>query len=127
MRHQARTLNRITLAVLLAVSMLAGAQGLSASPVGGPKGTVTRVGAYRTDRFRAITFRADEQAIVVVRGDGSTALRLSVFDENGNLIDDDTCRYDRCVASWNPKWTGPFYITVENLGGESNDYAMAVN
>jgi hypothetical protein len=49
-----------------------------------------------------------------------------VYDEKGNLIDDDTCQYDRCVATFTPLWAGPFTITVENLGSVYNEYSMLV-
>jgi hypothetical protein len=94
--------------------------------VGGPKVTRTQVSAHSTDRFNPITFRAGEEATVIVQGDGDTVLHLRVLDQNGHLIDEDTCQYDRCVANWTPKWTGPFYITVENLGGVYNEYGMLV-
>ncbi|MGD0011528.1 MAG: hypothetical protein ABSE93_23685 [Terriglobia bacterium] len=51
---------------------------------------------------------------------------LRVYDEKGNLIDDDTCQYDRCVATFTPLWAGPFTITVENLGSVYNEYSMLV-
>ena len=63
---------------------------------------------------------------MIVEGDGDTVLHLRVFDENGNLMDEDTCQYSRCVATWTPRWAGPFYITVENLGGAYNEYSMLV-
>jgi hypothetical protein len=116
--------SRILLTLSLAASMLIGVASLSADPVDGPKFTTTRVGAHSTDRFNAITFRAGKEADVVIEGDGDTVLHLRVFDQNGNLMDDDTCQYSRCVATWTPKWTGPFYITVENLGGVYNEYSM---
>jgi hypothetical protein len=117
-------LNRILLALSLAASLFIGAASLSADPVDGPKSTTTDVLAHSTDRFRAITFRAGEEADVIVQGDGDTVLHLRVFDQNSNLMDEDTCQYSRCVAIWTPRWTGPFYITVENLGGVYNEYSL---
>jgi hypothetical protein len=114
------------LAAALAASLGAGAGTVSGAPVDGPKITRTQVRAHSTDRFNPITFRAGEEATVIVQGDGDTVLHLRVFDQNGNLIDEDTCRYDRCVANWTPEWTGPFYVTVENLGGVYNEYGMLV-
>ena len=116
--------NRILVTLLLGASLVAGPAVLSAAPVGGPKATTTRVSAHSTDRFNPITFRAGEQATVIVQGDGDTVLHLRVFDENGNLIVDDACRYDRCVAAFTPFWTSPFTITVENLGSVYNEYSM---
>jgi hypothetical protein len=119
--------NRILLALSLAASLLAGAATVSAAPVDGPKITRTQVSAFSTDRFNPIVFRAGEEASVIVQGDGDTVLHLRVFDENGNPMDDDTCQYSRCVATWTPRWTGPFYITVENLGSVYNEYSMFVD
>ncbi len=119
-------LNRIVFALAVTASLVAGAATLSGAPVDGPKITRARVSASSTDRFNPVIFRAGEEAAVIVQGDGDTVLHLRVFDENGNLMDEDVCQYERCVATWTPRWTGPFYITVENLGGVYNEYGMLV-
>jgi hypothetical protein len=116
--------NRALLLLVMSVSLMAGAATLLAAPEGGPKTARTQVDAYSTDRFNPITFRAGEEATVIVQGDGDTGLHLRVYDQGGHLVDDDTCRYDRCVATFTPIWTGPFTITVENLGSVYNEYSM---
>jgi hypothetical protein len=116
--------NRILRVLVMSVSLVAGAATLSAGPVAGPTTATTHVNAHSTDRFDPITFRAGQDATVIVQGDGDTMLHLRVFDQGGHLVDDDTCQYDRCVADFTPRWTGPFTITVENLGSVYNNYSM---
>lgn len=116
-------LKKFALAMILAVAA-GSVTTINASPVGGTKVTSTGVAAFRTDRFVPTTFYAGERASVGVRGDGSTTLRLRVYDANGHYIDGDTCTASVCVATWTPKWTGSFYITVENTGAYYNNYTM---
>lgn len=93
---------------------------------GGPGITSTCVLANSTDIF-VETFRAHEQAVVIVDGDGDTDLDTYVYDENGNLIDSDDDYTDYCILSWTPRWTGAFRIEVKNLGGIANCYTLTTN
>ena len=116
---------------LVSLLLLAGVS-LANTPVwaGGTYGSKvisTRVSAYSSDPYRPVTFTSGQQAVVALQGDGDTVLQLLVYDQNDHLIDSDTCRYSRCVATWTPNWTGPFYIVVRNLGGVYNQYEMATN
>jgi len=117
-------LKRIAIALPLIVSLFTGAPGLFASPVTGMNFSNMRVGAFTTVPYRGIYFRGFERATVAVMGDGDTVLSLRVFDQNGILVGEDTCQYRWCVTSFIPRWTQPFYITVENMGGVYNEYAM---
>lgn len=94
--------------------------------VGGPKRIVDRVLGGYTDTW-TIRFRGGEPAYVVVSGDGDTDLDLYVYDQNGNLIDSDTDSTDDCVAAFNPRWTGVFYIKIKNLGRVYNRYVLVTN
>ena len=93
---------------------------------GGAAEVYDRVLARRTDVWR-IVFRGRELAEVCVVGDGDTDLDLYVYDEGGNLICSDTGYTDRAYCSWTPRWTGPFEIEIENLGGVYNRYRLATN
>src|SRR5438445_10205145 len=75
-----------------------------------PASTVTTVDANQTDRFQAIYFRAGEEAIVEVIGDGTSDLDLYVYDQNGNLIAKDDDSTDHCVVRFVPRWTGAFHV-----------------
>jgi len=92
----------------------------------GPRRIVDRVLGGYTDTW-TIRFRGGEPAYVVVSGDGDTDLDLYVYDENGNLIDSDTDSTDDCVAAFNPRWTGVFYIKIKNLGRVYNRYVLVTN
>ena len=93
---------------------------------GGAAVTYDRVLARSTDIYR-IVFRGRELAEVCVVGDGDTDLDLYIYDENGNLVCSDTDYTDRNYCSWTPRWTGPFEIEIENLGGVYNRYRLATN
>jgi hypothetical protein len=92
----------------------------------GPVRKVDKVSGGCTDTW-TIRFRGGEPAYVVVSGDGDTDLDLYVYDENGNLITSDTDRSDDCVVSFNPRWTGTFYIRIKNLGRVYNRYVLVTN
>lgn len=94
--------------------------------VGGPLRTTDRVNGGYTDTWK-IRFRGGEPAYVVVSGDGDTDLDLYVYDENGNFITSDTDAGDDCVVSFNPRWTGVFYIKIKNLGRVYNQYVLVTN
>lgn len=117
-------LKKIICGLLFGATLVTGAAVVSAAPEAGPQVAATQVMAYSTDRFDPMVFRAGEEATVIVQGDGDTRLHLRVFDQGHHLIDEDTCQYDRCVAVFTPAWTGPFTITVENLGSVYNQYRM---
>ncbi len=93
---------------------------------GGPMRANDRVLGGYTDTWK-ITFRGGETAYVCVIGDGDTDLDLYVYDENGNFITSDTDGTDNCVVSFNPKWTGVFYIKIKNLGSVYNKYSIITN
>ena len=97
---------------------------VAASPVGGERYDVHRVAAYSTDAFH-VTFRAYEDATVIISGDGDTDLDLYVFDEYGNLIGSDTDGSDDCVVRFWPGSTRTYRIEVRNLGSVYNQYEIA--
>lgn len=98
----------------------------SRGDVRGPGRNCTRALANSTDHYRVV-FRGGEYARVAVSGDGDSDLDLLVFDENDNLVVQDTSYGDDPVVSWTPSWTGPFKIRVRNLGNVWNRYCIFVN
>ena len=97
-----------------------------AGALGGAKVSNTSVRAHGTDRY-TIVFRGGEHARVFVKGDGDTDLDLYVYDENGNLIAQDTDGEDTCLVNFQPKWTGKFIIRVVNRGRVYNRYRLTTN
>lgn len=96
--------------------------------VGGPGIHCDRVLAGYTDTYtNQWTFRGGEPAEMIVEGDGDTDLDCWVYDENGNLISSDTDLTDLCVMAWQPRWTGPFSLKVENFGSVWNGYCILWN
>lgn len=53
-------------------------------------------------------------------------LDISLYDENGNLIDRDTSTDNIPVVSVTPKWTGSFKLNVRNYAGRRGWYHMAI-
>lgn len=94
--------------------------------VGGPVNRYRLIPGNSTDTW-TINFRGGQSAYVCVIGDGDTDLDLYVYDENWNLIDSDTDSTDNCVCTFNPRWTGKFYVKVKNLGRISNRYHIVTN
>lgn len=94
--------------------------------VGGPAYTIERVEAQTSDIF-AVEFEGGEYAEVAISGDGDTDLDLYVFDENENLICSSLDAGDDEYCKWSPRWTGTFYIQIQNLGTLYNEYELATN
>lgn len=92
----------------------------------GPGIVHTRVEAHSRDTY-SIDFRGGETAVITVSGDGDTDLDLYVYDENGNLVADDTDFTDECIVAWTPAWSGEFTVVVKNLGSVYNAYTLATN
>jgi hypothetical protein len=84
------------------------------------------VNAGETDVY-TMTFRGDEEAIIVAKGDLDTVLVLEVRDEGGNLIAWDNDRRPPCVVRFTPRWTGRFTVRVINTGTVYNNYTIETN
>lgn len=81
---------------------------------------------YSTMTYHNISVSGGEHAAVAVQGDGSTALRVSVYDYNNNLIAYSNCRVDTCMVRWVANWNADFYVTVQNLGAYRTSYGFAL-
>ena len=72
--------------------------------------------------LRAYTeaFRADEEARVIVSGDGSTILALYVFDADGNCVAKDDVpapeSSDDLFVEWVPASAGRYSVEMRNAG-----------
>jgi hypothetical protein len=92
----------------------------------GPKYQYERILPRDIDTY-IIDFEGLKEAIVYVKGDGTTDLDLFVFDENGNVVEQDRDYSDECSISFIPKWTGKFKIKITNNGALFNDYVIRTN
>lgn len=119
-------INKFLTLSMLALSLVSAPVILSAGSQS-PASTTTSVNPFSSDRFNPVVFRAGEDAVVTVQGDGDTDLDLYVYDENGNLIAKDDDNTDDCVATFTPRWTGRFYIVVVNRGSVYNTYHLQTN
>jgi len=92
----------------------------------GPKTHQDTVQPGATDVFNII-FSGGELAEVGIAGDGESDLDLFVYDENEHLVCRSAGSTDREYCRWWPRWTGPFRIEVQNLGGVANLFRLATN
>jgi hypothetical protein len=108
------------------VVTLANSVELSRGAYGGAKRTVDMVSPLATDEFH-ITFRGEEVARTALSGDGDTRLDLYIYDESGHLVHSQVGPGDDCLATWVPRWTGPFVIRIVNRGLLPNRYVLVTN
>jgi uncharacterized membrane protein len=80
------------------------------------------VSGYTTQVYKSIVYVANKQAIVLVRGDGSSDLDCEVYDSSGDMVDWDYRDGDNCSLRWTPEWTGKFTIKIINHGKNDNEY-----
>jgi hypothetical protein len=119
-------MKKVIFTLALALMTLAGVAGSAdAAPFGGQKVAKDTVRAFGTDVYK-VTYRGGEQAAIAVKGDGSTRLRLAVYDRNGNLLKsiDGT---GLLAISWRPFFAATYVIKVTNLGAVGNSYGLATN
>jgi hypothetical protein len=75
--------------------------------------------------FPGVTFHGGEVAEVKVISDGASELRVTVRDADGAVVNSDTGYI--CVLAWKPVQTASYSITVENLGGQDNQFVVITN
>lgn len=90
-----------------------------------PGDDLVTIRPFETINYHSEWFRGLEMGTVLVIGDGSTLLRVEVFDEFGNYITSNS-GYSASV-SFIPHWNQPYTIKVTNLGGLFNRYVLTTN
>lgn len=116
--------DKVTVAVITQAEQQV--MGTTKGRVGGPGRTVERVRSGRTDAYN-ISFRGNQQAEVLISGDGDTDLDLFIYDEYGNEICRSVSSDDDEYCAWYPRFTGPFSVKIKNLGSVYNEYHMFTN
>ena len=81
----------------------------------------------RTMTYSRMMFRGGETAEIALRGGSNARLNLSVFDENGNTICVSRRAGSNQFCSWNPSWTGPFRVVIDNVGSYHTEYVLVTN
>ena len=84
-----------------------------------------RVGAYSI-KTHSFTLRAGRLYTIIIDGDDDTDLDLYLYDENWQLIGSDRRSSDYGRVQVRPRWTGTFYVVVENLGWVYNEYSLRI-
>ena len=121
---EARGLAGQNAALLAAIDRVGASE--SKGRANGPGQVSERVLAGDYDLY-TVRFNGGEEAAVLVVGDGDTDLDLYVYDENDNLVCDDTDSTDTMLCQWTPAWTGNFTVKIKNLGSVYNAYEMVTN
>ena len=120
-------MNKIILAVIAAaMSLSSSINTANAGNLTGPKLVRDYVLPYDTDVFSTV-FIGEYPARIEVKGNGTTDLDCSVFDENNNRVAYDNNSTDYCRLNWSPAWTGYFRLEIKNLGPYNNYYIIATN
>ena len=70
------------------------------------------LGRGGTDRYSVTLTSGRSYKLVGVCDNDCTDLDIRLFDQNNNLIDEDTLTDDKPVVSVTPRWTGPFRMEV---------------
>jgi hypothetical protein len=82
---------------------------------------------YGTVTYGNIHLNGGENAAVAVSGLGNASIRLSVYEDNDNLIAQTICRYSTCTASWVARRNANFYVKLDNLSAHSTDFGFAMD
>jgi hypothetical protein len=111
---------------LLALTALAcgGARPASAGRVAGPARDSDVLGRGDVMRYQ-LNFRGGETAQVWAVGDGD--IDLYVYDEYGNLVDEDVEADSIPVCRFRPLYTGRFIVRVVNAAPYAVDYTLHTN
>jgi hypothetical protein len=120
MRHLIRGTALLTATLLLA----------AAGPAPSDPSPVSFSGSLRDGYYRvhSVTLRAGyDYTLVGACDDDCDDLDLQLFDEDGNLIDEDLLSDDIPEVSVSPRWTGVFHVKVimESCYIEPCRYAVA--
>lgn len=90
-----------------------------ASPVGGSKKFSVDVQS-RDNVTIPIVLAGNQRTTFTIVGDGSTDVDCYLYDENLNLITSDEDSTDVCTLTSDPRWTGSFFLKLENRGSVYN-------
>ena len=74
-----------------------------------------------------ISFYANSYGEVSVRSLNGCDYDLFIYDENGNLIDQDVSYSSNAYCSFVPRWTGRFTIVVKNRSRYAGRYQLTTN
>ena len=85
------------------------------------------VPAGKTDVFKGQKYESGKYAEAYVEAQGAGEIRLSVYDEQGNLICKDTNPADTSYCGWWPKDTQGFTLNLENRSETAVAYKVSTN
>ncbi len=74
----------------------------------------------------ALTFPADKEAVVTVRGEKKTDVHLFVYDAAKKLVAKDDSPGPNCDVKFTPKEAGAYTLEIRNLGPGDNRCPLKV-
>jgi len=83
------------------------------------------IGAGADEYFETVLTAGRSHRIYVHPEDPSVDFDLSVYDQNGNLVDSDLSYSADAFCVVTPRWTGPFRLKVSAASGASR-YTLIV-
>lgn len=78
------------------------------------------LGPGQSDRFTTVLQAGMSYDVYVEPTDRTTDFDLRVYDENNNLVCEDTDTTSNALCRVRPRWTGPFTIVVTCYRGYSS-------
>ncbi len=86
-----------------------------------------KVAPGKTDVFKGQNFESGKYAEAYVEAQGNGEVRLSVYDEKGNLICKDANPADTSYCGWWPSETQPFTLKLESRSDAPVAYKVSTN
>ena len=94
---------------------------------GGPKSQCSLAYGGGGKTQYKVPFYANEPAEIYIESIDSADLDLYVYDENWNLITKDTSYALDCYVRWYPRWTGRFYVIIQNKSRWNSCFQIFTN
>ena len=94
-----------------------------ADPIGGTRTAKGLVRPGEVDVY-SIPLRANELTRFVAQGDGDGDIDCFAYDDNGNLIGQDSDSTDTCLIDIRSFWSATFKFVIKNNGSSTDSYFM---
>lgn len=93
----------------------------------GVAASVSTIKGAGVDWYRRVAFEGTRYAEAYVELFGEGHLKISIWDEKGNLVCKDPSPSTFSYCGWNPSTTGHYDVKIENLGTRPVRYKIATN
>lgn len=93
----------------------------------GVAASVATIKGAGVDWYRRVAFEGTRYAEAYVELFGEGHLKISIWDDKGNLVCKDPSPSTFSYCGWNPTTTGRYDLKIENLGTRPVRYKIATN